>query len=109
MKKTRVEHFKEYREEISKIPDGKKDIVDDEVNKSVDSSAYSHMNQDRLRQHDEYTIMMSNTMLQEKKNQEEKERKKALKKKILYASLFTALAVITLTIIILIIVFLSSN
>lgn len=110
MKETRVENFKEYREQISKIPDSKKEVsedIDSEITPNVESSSYSHPNQERLRQNDEYTIMVNNAMLAEKRAQEEKERKKALKKKILYSSLVIGLSLIALVIIIVLIVIIS--
>ncbi len=113
MKKSRVERFADYRKEILTAANEQKQETIDETMEQKDpfeseikKNALSHTMEEIIQKHDEYTIMMDASQINEKKSFEEKTKKKEMNKKILYLSLYIGLAIIAIVLIILIILLL---
>ena len=104
MNKTRVEKFKEYREEIENMSFDSDIPLKKEEEERIKQNTLSHTTQDIMGKYDEYTVLIDNAEVSERKFLEEQRRKKEKIAKVRFISICVLLSMIILAIIIGIIV-----
>lgn len=103
MKKTRVEKYEEYRKEIDAMDFEDETPVKKEEIERIKQNALTQTAQDLMGKYDEYTILVDNAEISEKKRIEENRRKKEKKAKIKFICICALLTLIIIAIVICII------
>lgn len=101
MNKTRVDKYQEYRSEIEKMSFENEDspIKKEEEDERIKQNALSHTVQDIMGKYDEYTVMIDNAEVAEKRLIEERRKKQEKKHKIKLIIMYSFLGLITIALI----------
>ncbi len=104
MNKTRVDKYQDYRSEIEKMSfENEESPIKKEEDERIKQNALSHTVQDIMGKYDEYTVMIDNAEVAEKRLLEERRKKQEKKHKMKLIFMYSFLGAIAIALIVCII------